>query len=165
MKSRKFYLLKSMISLLVLPKLISSSSSSKELSYKFVSNSAFGNRLPGNFEILYGGEKTSYKSNGWASVFHVNNYPDVQILGSNNGVASSHNVNISTRLTPLFDNKWILIEFIAKNLGSEPCYVSIASYCNVQLGNNDRAYLYPFAETRGLILEDQYGQNLSLIHI
>lgn len=117
----------------------------------------------GDFNIVYNWFTTTYRFSGWRPILKVDNFPEVKILGINDGVAKDHDITVTTNFTLLGKN-YLLIKFIATNTGEDPHKISIASFTDVKINSNDRAECGWYDGNRGLSMyDDQTNTNLTLV--
>lgn len=94
--------------------------------------------------------KTTYANNGYSSVLSVNG-AEIKIT---NMQGSLDGVTCKTTLTPVSDDRYIKITYELNNQSLQTKTVGVATYADIQIGDNDMAPITNLSGDRGLSMYD-----------
>ena len=103
-----------------------------------------------NFNIWGEGVQTTYADHGYDTVLNVNG-SETNIY---NGTGSLGGVTIKTNLSNISDGNYAKVEYEVKNTNSYSVTIGIATYADIQIGDDDFAPIENLSGNRGFTMSD-----------
>lgn len=103
-----------------------------------------------NFNVWGEGVQTTYADHGYDTVLNVNG-SETNIY---NGTGSLGGVTIKTNLSNISDGNYAKVEYEVKNTNSYSVTIGIATYADIQIGDDDFAPIENLSGNRGFTMSD-----------
>ena len=95
---------------------------------------------------------TTYEDLGYFAVLKVNDYAP-KLLKYNNYVINTIQCDVETEF--VHDGNFVKVEYILKNVGDEDATISLGTYADVQIGDNDCATIERIGDSIGVKMYDE----------
>ncbi|EAX92358.1 hypothetical protein TVAG_215840 [Trichomonas vaginalis G3] len=115
-----------------------------------------------DFDVYYNNVPTTYSNSGYRPIFNVDLGKNITILGKNGGKAFYNDILVETKFSQPIGENYLLIQFVCTNNGTKSHKVSLSSFTDVQIDQNDNSSINWYGGNRGLTMIDDRYTNYTL---